>query len=203
MKNLESFYVGSSQLSPIEAHAGSSEADIFDGPSGYSNGVVRASSGNMLIKAAGGKYEISGSAMSHMQVDELFTVVHGSGSVEIESQDAAAGSMIDVHRHSGSTNITANDRTAIIVSGHSGSNSLDGFTRHSYQSQQGTRYSLFLPDNRPYDEGSWCSTAIRVTQSTGSVQIQRRDPSLEQLEISTVTPFRSIGRSLLRRRIER
>ncbi len=153
--------------------------DIFSGPVGVLNGVARGYSGGTRVTQDGGEYHIAGTRFGEVVSCDLRDVVIASGRAFIDVQDTVAAPPLSIHRASGYTNISCGDRTIVILSGHSGLNTLEGFVASTnYDAADGTGYTVIVPEGRSTEEVSWVKRAIRVDQDSGSVTITKRKPAI-------------------------
>jgi hypothetical protein len=163
--------------------------DIFHGPVGVIDGLARERSGAIEVRQDSRGYNIQGTRFPLAQTPRLETVVLTSGKAVVDIDDGVSASPLTIHRKSGYTDIFCGDKTAIIISGHSGHNECDGFVANGeYTSPQGEKYTVVVPEDKAGDQDtSWVNRLIRVDQVSGYVNISRKSRELGNRTVSAIT----------------
>lgn len=161
--------------------------DLFNSPVGVNEGVAREISGQIRVTQNGKAYDVVGTRFPRVSVNELHDVVLTSGEAIVEINDATSAEHLSIHRLSGSTNLSCGDRTAVIITGHSGHNTFDGFvTSEPYTSPEGKHYTIVIPEGRTTEDPTWVNRVVRIDQVSGFINISKQKQELDIKKSTTI-----------------
>lgn len=148
---------------------------LFGGPVGVIDGTAREISGEIRVIQCGNVYSVAGTRFEEVKTSELHNIIITSGRAVVDIDDTAPAEPLSIHRVSGFTDLSCGDRTAIIISGHTGFNALDGMVSSGrYTSPEGADYTVVIPEGRTWEDTSWVGRVVRVNQVSGYVNISRK-----------------------------